>query len=78
MLADFGCSWTSIAISKRITPREDVRALPGNHHYCFVDFESMDDAQAAIQALNGRVVPGGPSGARLKVRMARHPKVLFD
>ncbi|RCI09387.1 hypothetical protein L249_3722 [Ophiocordyceps polyrhachis-furcata BCC 54312] len=55
------------AIGKRITPREEKRHEPGNHHYCFVDFETRDEAAAAIKALDGKPVPGG----RLKVAPAR-------
>ncbi|RDA88646.1 hypothetical protein CP532_4098 [Ophiocordyceps camponoti-leonardi (nom. inval.)] len=55
------------AIGKRITPREEVRHEPGNHHYCFVDFETREEAAEAIKALNGKPVPGG----WLKVAPAR-------
>ncbi|KAK5996485.1 hypothetical protein PT974_01820 [Cladobotryum mycophilum] len=41
------------AIGKRITPHEKTRALPGNHHYCFVDFETVEEAEAAMKALDG-------------------------
>ncbi|KAF3761916.1 hypothetical protein M406DRAFT_222190, partial [Cryphonectria parasitica EP155] len=56
-----------VAISKRITPHPDTRLLPGNHHYCFVDFETVEEAKAAIQALNGRPVVGG----KLRLGMAK-------
>ncbi|POS75810.1 RNA recognition domain-containing protein [Diaporthe helianthi] len=55
-----------IAISKRVTPHPSTRTKPGNHHYCFVDFETEADAEAVIRALGGRSVPGG----RLRVSMA--------
>lgn len=55
-----------VAISKRITPHPSTRTKPGNHHYCFVDFETQDDAEDAIRVLDGRCVPGG----RLRVSMA--------
>lgn len=41
-------------------------SLPGNHHYCFVDFETREQTNAAMKALNGRVIPGG----KLKVALA--------
>ncbi|PFH57187.1 hypothetical protein XA68_15398 [Ophiocordyceps unilateralis] len=55
------------AIGKRITPHEAKRSEPGNHHYCFVDFETRDEAAAAIKALDGKPVAGG----FLKVAPAR-------
>ncbi len=41
--------------------------MPGNHHYCFVDFASPEEAERALNALNGREVPGG----KLRVSLAR-------
>ncbi|RDA96229.1 hypothetical protein CP533_1729 [Ophiocordyceps camponoti-saundersi (nom. inval.)] len=55
------------AIGKRITPREEKRQEPGNHHYCFVDFETREEAAAAIKALNGKPIARG----WLKVAPAR-------
>ncbi|KAG8156900.1 hypothetical protein KVR01_013313 [Diaporthe batatas] len=55
-----------VAISKRITPHPSTQTKPGNHHYCFVDFETKADAEAAIRLLNGRAIPGG----RLRLSMA--------
>lgn len=40
--------------------------MPGNHHYCFVDFETREQADAAKKALHARPIPGG----RLKVSVA--------
>ncbi|KAK3905772.1 hypothetical protein C8A05DRAFT_41346 [Staphylotrichum tortipilum] len=48
-----------VAIGKRITPRAETRSMPGNYHYCFVDFSSMEEAERALNALNGRAVEGG-------------------
>jgi len=55
------------AIGKRITPHQSTRSKPGNHHYCFVDLGSADEARAAIRALNGTRIPGGT----LRVSLAR-------
>ena len=57
------------AIGKRITPHESTRDKPGNHHYCFVDFGTEDEAKEVIEALNGRNHGGG----RLRVSAAREP-----
>lgn len=54
------------AIGKRITPRENMRLLPGNHHYCFVDFETKEETDAARRATNGKEVDGN----NLKVALA--------
>lgn len=56
-----------MAIGKRITPDPSTRSLPGNHHYCFVDFVSHEEAKRAMGALQRRPVPGG----RLHVSLAR-------
>ncbi|KJZ71041.1 hypothetical protein HIM_09568 [Hirsutella minnesotensis 3608] len=54
------------AIGKRVT-NEAKRSMPGNHNFCFVDFETRLEAAEAMKALDGRVIDGG----RLRVRMAR-------
>ncbi|TKW48431.1 hypothetical protein CTA1_10823 [Colletotrichum tanaceti] len=56
-----------VAISKRITPHESKRTVPGNHHYCFVDFATVEEAAAARDALNGK----SWAGDRLRVNVAR-------
>jgi hypothetical protein len=67
--------YTRTAIGKRITPDEYTRSFPGNHHYCFVDFENKADLDATTKALNGTIY----LGSRLKVRPAREmPKTLKD
>lgn len=54
------------AIGKRITPHLFTRARPGNHHYCFVDLRSEEEALRAVRALNGKYAFGG----RLKVSLS--------
>jgi RNA recognition motif-containing protein len=61
-------------VGKRITPHESTSALPGNHHYCFVDFNTAEDAKAAMEALNGKDLPSGP----LKISIARAPRPKMD
>lgn len=39
-------------ISKLISPHESARDEPANHHFCFVDLPSSDDAERAISVLN--------------------------
>ena len=49
--------------------------MPGNHHYCFVDFETTEETNAAAEALNGRPIAGG----KLKVALAGEiPKKLVN
>ncbi|KAK1764276.1 hypothetical protein QBC33DRAFT_580490 [Phialemonium atrogriseum] len=60
------------AISKRITPHPTAQERPGNHHYCFVDLESVEEAEAAIAKLNGKSVPSGT----LRVQLAKRPAAL--
>lgn len=62
----------SKAISKRITPHPTAQERPGNHHYCFVDLESVEEAEAAIAKLNGKSVPSGT----LRVQLAKRPAAL--
>ncbi|RGP74861.1 rna recognition motif domain [Fusarium longipes] len=72
-LAQIFTGFKPTAIGKRITPHESKRTLPGNHHYCFVDFETKEEASSAVEALNGRVISGG----RLKVSVSeRTPQKL--
>lgn len=56
-----------VAIGKRITPAEHTRALPGNQHYCFVDFETKEEMDAALKALRGTLF----MGEKLKLAPAR-------
>ncbi|KAK1971046.1 hypothetical protein LY78DRAFT_652199 [Colletotrichum sublineola] len=64
-----------VAISKRITPHESTRSMPGHHHYCFVDFSTVDEAASAVKALNGKLW----AGERLRVNVAKPlPNKLTD
>ncbi|KAK3300577.1 uncharacterized protein B0H64DRAFT_18950 [Chaetomium fimeti] len=63
-----------VAIGKRITPRAETRATPGNHHYCFVDFSSAEEAERALQELNGKPVEGG----NLRVSVPRSKGPAFE
>ncbi|KAK3393522.1 hypothetical protein B0H63DRAFT_19233 [Podospora didyma] len=56
-----------VAIGKRITPHPSTQEKPGNHHFCFVDFASAEEASRAIAETNGKSVPGG----RLRVFVAK-------
>lgn len=40
-------------ISKLISPHESKKDLPGDHHYLFVDLVKGEDAEIAIEALDG-------------------------
>jgi len=59
----------SVAIGKRITPKLAPGQLPkpGNHHYCFVDFASAEEAERAMKATDGKVTEYG----RIKVNQSR-------
>ncbi|KAM0254672.1 hypothetical protein ACHAQJ_006522 [Trichoderma viride] len=54
-------------IGKRITPHESARSPAGTYYYCFVDFETKEEAEAAMQALDGAAYDGGV----LKVSLAK-------
>ncbi|KPI35694.1 uncharacterized protein AB675_1275 [Cyphellophora attinorum] len=41
------------AISKLISPHPDKAEEPGNHHYIFVDMNSLQDVEAAVERMNG-------------------------
>ncbi|KAM0273722.1 hypothetical protein ACHAPA_001295 [Fusarium lateritium] len=63
----------STAIGKRITPHESKRKTPGNHYYCFVDFETKEEATSAAEAFDGKEIPG----SQLKVSVSeRVPQKL--
>lgn len=55
------------AISKRVSAHESTRELPGNHDYCFVDFSAPEQAQEALESINGTLF----KGERLKVNLAK-------
>ncbi|KAL1883711.1 hypothetical protein Plec18167_002718 [Paecilomyces lecythidis] len=63
------------AISKVISPHLSKRFEPGDHYYLFVDFASSDEAQTAINTLDGQV---GPWGGKLKVSKAKGESVKVD
>ncbi|KAA8646906.1 hypothetical protein EYZ11_007545 [Aspergillus tanneri] len=55
-------------ISKLFTPHPAKRFEPGDHYYLFVDFSSVEEAQSAMDALNGQE---GPWGGSIRVQRAR-------
>lgn len=42
-----------VTISKLISPHESKKDLPGDHHYLFVDLAKAEDAEIAIESLDG-------------------------
>ncbi|UKZ57274.1 hypothetical protein TrVGV298_011127 [Trichoderma virens] len=68
-------------IGKRITPHESTRSPAGTYYYCFVDFESKEEAEAAMQALDGAQYDGGVlkvSLAKRTDRQSNRPNVASD
>ncbi|KKK14840.1 hypothetical protein P175DRAFT_0526393 [Aspergillus ochraceoroseus IBT 24754] len=55
-------------VSKLFTPHPAKRFEPGDHYYLFVDFSTAEEAQTAMNALNGQE---GPWGANIRVQRAR-------
>lgn len=55
-------------VSKQFTPHPAKRFEPGDHYYLFVDLSSVEEAQTAMDALNGQ---DGPWGGSLRVQRAR-------
>lgn len=55
-------------ISKLFTPHPAKRFEPGEHYYLFVDLSSVEEAQNAMDMLNGQP---GPWGGPLRVQRAR-------
>ncbi|ETN44243.1 uncharacterized protein HMPREF1541_10794 [Cyphellophora europaea CBS 101466] len=41
------------AVSKIISPHPSKAEEPGNHHYCFVDMNTLEDVEGAVERLNG-------------------------
>lgn len=41
------------AVSKLVSPRDNMPDEPGSHYYCFVDLSTSKDALDAVEALNG-------------------------
>ncbi|KAF1733257.1 putative RNA-binding protein RbpE [Beauveria bassiana] len=61
----------SAAIGKRITARPDEsKPASGNRNFCFVDFDTRDEAEAARLALDGIELNGSP----ITVRTARRQR----
>jgi hypothetical protein len=58
------------AVSKMISPHPSTKSKPGNHHYCFVDLATVEDAEQAELAINGRDTPYGG-----KYRVAKSNKL---
>ncbi|KAL4940585.1 hypothetical protein BDV06DRAFT_223960 [Aspergillus oleicola] len=56
-LAEFFQDFAVEAISKTICPHYEGKKARDNPHYAYVDFASASDAQAAKEALDGRVGP---------------------
>ncbi|PKX90645.1 RNA-binding protein [Aspergillus novofumigatus IBT 16806] len=55
-------------VSKLFPPHPAKRFEPGDHYYLFVEFSSTEEAQNAMDTLNGQE---GPWGANLRVQRAR-------
>ncbi|BDD59272.1 hypothetical protein MAP00_004491 [Monascus purpureus] len=55
-------------VSKLFTPHPAKRFEPGDHYYLFVDFASVEDAQTALNTMNGLE---GPWGGVIRVQRAR-------
>lgn len=61
------------SISKLISPHESKASLPGDHHYLFVDLARAEDAELAIENLDGpgKVEADWIGADGLKVNKAR-------
>ncbi|OOQ87658.1 putative ribonucleoprotein [Penicillium brasilianum] len=55
-------------VSKVFTPHPAKRFEPGDHYYLFVDLSSVEEAQRAMDTLNGQQ---GPWGGPLRIQRAR-------
>lgn len=55
-------------VSKLFTPHPGKRFEPGDHYYLFVDLSTVEEAQRAMDTLNGQP---GPWGGALRVQRAR-------
>ncbi|KAL4790711.1 hypothetical protein BDV19DRAFT_331714 [Aspergillus venezuelensis] len=67
-ITDFFKGYNVSNVSKLFTPHPAKRFEPGDHYYLFVDFETVEETQAAMAALNG---VEGPWGAPVRVQRAR-------
>ncbi|RMZ77870.1 hypothetical protein DV738_g4198, partial [Chaetothyriales sp. CBS 135597] len=55
-------------VSRLIAPHESRAEEPGNHHYCFVDLESAEEVDKALETLGGQE---SPWGGELRISKAR-------
>lgn len=62
-------SYDSENVSKLFAPHPAKRFDPGDHYYLFVDLASEEEAQQAMDSLNGQQ---GPWGGQLRVRRANN------
>ena len=62
------CSCPSEKVSKLFSPHPAKRFEPGEHYYLFVDLSSVEEAQRALNTLNGQQ---GPWGGPMRVQRAR-------
>lgn len=54
------------AVSKIISPHESKKDLAGDHYFLFVDLARAEDAEIAIEALDGKTTPwSGETGLRV-------------
>lgn len=64
-------------IGKRITAKESQWTKPGNHNFCFVHFETVEQASEAAAQVNGRQLNGEPVkisvARRMPDRLTRQP-----
>ncbi|KAJ6127601.1 hypothetical protein N7523_003213 [Penicillium sp. IBT 18751x] len=58
------------AISKLFAPHPAKRFDPGDHYYLFVELDTAEETQRAMDTLNGQT---GPWGGPLRVNRARGP-----
>ena len=67
-----------LAVSRQHPPRPSRENIPGNHHYVFVDLDSRDEADRAVEEMRGRQTPwGGP----LKVypaKWGRNSRIMMN
>ncbi|CAL5874042.1 uncharacterized protein PFLUO_LOCUS8328 [Penicillium psychrofluorescens] len=67
-IRSFFDGYTVENVSKLFAPHPAKRFEPGEHYYLFVDLSSVDEAQRAMEELNGAE---GPWGGPLRVQRAR-------
>lgn len=65
------CIFEIVSISKLHPPSAGKLAQGGNHHFCFVEMKSPQDAEVAIYRFNELPTPWGGT---YKLRMARGPE----